>query len=121
MAISYVDEGLTYEEYQSLGGCLEEIVFQRKLISAITFLKIQTYQRIANTEIDNEIKICIFDLIELEEKSKIASEGNDGISISYNVASLDTPLRIISKYLTHKTDKNGTPLLYKGVFGANIQ
>ena len=122
---------LTYAEYKGLGGSLAETPFNilelqaQKNIDKYTFGRLQ----LLNSQI-NEVKICVFKLINILEtydsyesqNKSIASENTDGYSISYNSgdegiskAQASEVSNIIKTYLAECYLEDGTPYLYIGV------
>lgn len=55
---------LTYDEYTELGGNLDEIPFNLKEMEARTNINRETQLRLKNADIPDEVKICMFKLIE---------------------------------------------------------
>lgn len=87
---------LTYQEYHDLGGTLQEDPsFNLLEFEARRIIDVRTFNRLKDsTNIPNEVKLCVFDLINsLDSFSKsingtasngnIASENIDGYSVSY--------------------------------------
>ena len=74
---------LTYSEYVSFGGTLNETDFDRINIRAEVTLNTHTFGRIKAP--DKKVQRCIYDLIEVENQRDggIQSVSNDGYSISY--------------------------------------
>lgn len=74
---------LTYDEYQTFGGTLDEADFNRFCIRAEATLRTQTFGRIKAPDI--KVQRCIYDLIEVARTTGggIQSVSNDGYSISY--------------------------------------
>lgn len=129
--MEFNNQYLTYEEYQDLGGALQETPFNileleaRKNIDKYTFGRLKDLgQQI------NEVKICEFKLIGLlntyssyeNQNKSISSENTDGYSISYaqsteNVskAKINEIKSIIKSDLSECYLEDGTPYLYVGV------
>ena len=122
---------LTYQEYKSLGGTLNEAPFNILEFEAQKEIDKYTFGRLKNlqTQID-EVRICDFKLIELlntysyneNQNKSVASENTDGYSVTYNQATEDTSKaknseikNIIKTYLSECKLDNGTPYLYIGV------
>lgn len=85
---------LTYEEYTSLGGTLEETPFNLLEFEARKQIDLRTQRRLVDVEtIPNEVKLCVFHLISKIEsfantiqqtsQSNITQETIDGYSIAY--------------------------------------
>lgn len=87
---------LTYEEYQALGGTLDQTPFNLLEFEARNQIDLRTHNRLINEKtIPQKVKMCDFHLIEkinsyAEATSSIggniASENTDGYSISYVTA-----------------------------------
>ncbi len=103
---------LTYEEYQSYGGTLDETTFNDYEFEASMWIDWYTFGRLQNeTEINERVKRCVNKLIQLaklkadalslgaqtvsttdaeghtttvQTSGVIASQSNDGVDISYN-------------------------------------
>ena len=122
---------LTYEEYKALGGTLDQTPFKvleyeaRQSIDRYTFGRLKDFK-----EQNQEVKMCIYSLINmmnsyklLEEQNKgIASENTDGYSVSYItpsksvVESKNSEIKgIIKEYLADCKLEDGTPYLYRGI------
>ena len=94
--MSFEGQYLTYAEYKSLGGTLEETPFNLLEYEARKQINIRTQNRLVNETTQTEdVKLCVFHLIEkIDSYSKttdsasgnIASENTDGYSISYLTA-----------------------------------
>ena len=120
---------LTYQEYQLLGGTLEEMPFNllefnaRKKIDERTFGrlvdKVQEYQ---------EVKLCVYNMITTlnsyssydTQNKAISSESTDGYSISYGTPQKSTTEAknseledIIDTYLSNLI-VDDVPVLYRG-------
>ena len=123
---------LTFEEYQNWGGTLEETAFNRLAYKAKRKIDRRTFNRLTNdTEIGEPVKRLMFELIGLMGNNDstsenyspmIASEGNDGYSISYasgTIMSLDMAEKtindIIEEYLQFEKAPNGQFLLSCGL------
>ena len=86
---------LTYEEYQELGGTLEETPFNLLEFSCRKQIDENTQSRLKNLDtssIPNEVKLCMFNLINCVDKysetidnskGDIESESVDGYSVKY--------------------------------------
>lgn len=123
---------LTFEEYQNWGGTLEETAFNRLAYKAKRKIDRRTFNRLTNaTEIGEPVKRLMFELIGVMGNNDstsenyspmIASEGNDGYSISYasgTIMSLDMTEKtindIIEEYLQFEKAPNGQFLLSCGL------
>lgn len=123
---------LTYSEYTTLGGTLQETPFNVLELKAQKEIDKYTFGRLQNlpTQI-NEVKTCVFELInkfnnyqnaENNQATGISSESTDGYSVSYgtktsdNVSSMIKDIEnCIKTYLSECKLDNGTPYLYCGV------
>ena len=122
---------LSYDEYQVLGGTLQETPFNILELEARKNIDKYTFGRLKNLEEQiDEVKICEFKLINLldtysnyENQNKaISSENTDGYSVSYAQASenvskakLEEIRSTIKTYLAECYLENGMPYLYSGV------
>lgn len=132
---------LTYEEYLNMGGTLDEAAFDNYLIDAEMLIDWYTFNRLENeTVIPEKVKKCVYKLISLADmKSKafvlgrevngdgnasVASQSNDGVSISYNTISASQAFdllkseseNIIKQYLNGVVNSLGRKLLYRGIY-----
>lgn len=136
---------LNYTEYQEMGGTLDETTFNEFEFDAETKVNWYTFNRLKKeTEYPPELKRCMYKLIKLlydasqamaltgEGSSEsegviqagIASQSNDGVSISYNTLSakdmLDTVNdqigKAIEQYLQGVVTSLGKKLLYRGLY-----
>ena len=98
---------LTYEDYLSYGGTLDETTFDDLEFQAELQIDWYTFNRLQHdTKVSDRVKRCVFTLIKLIQDKLIASaipsdtgdtlnnvqagitaQSNDGVSISYNVLS----------------------------------
>ena len=134
---------LTYEEYQNMGGTLDETTFNDLEFEARTYIDWVTFNRLWNeTEIPERVKECVYHIIKLIQNkldalnangswdsentdgSMIASQSNDGVSISYNILSAKDIISEVNKelddainrYLQGVTNSLGKKLLYRGLY-----
>ena len=138
---------LTYEKYQEYGGALDETVFNDFEFEAESIVNWYTFNRLQNEEEDAYPDILprlMYRLIQLitakaealnvsdgdsSEGStsggrSIASQSNDGVSISYNIIPASELVKqsrhemqnIISMYLQGVTNSLGRKLLYRGLY-----
>lgn len=136
---------LTYEQFQEYGGTLDEAVFNDFEFEAESVVNWYTFNRLKNeTEYPEALTRVMYRLIQLlqskaqaltpieenegEETAgsshSIASQSNDGVSVSYNVMSASELARqcknemekIIKMYLQGITNSLGRKLLYRGVY-----
>ena len=134
---------LTYVEYQTMGGKLEEAAFNNFEFQAEALVNWYTFNRLKkNTTFPTELKRLVFCLIALAQSkdgtlsnssgsgsssttgSAIASQSNDGVSISYNVLSAKDLMdsikteseTLINQYLQGVMNEAGRLVLYRGVY-----
>jgi hypothetical protein len=132
---------LTFDEYQNMGGTLEETAFNELEFEAEAIINYRTFDRLKNdTEYPEAVKMCVYKLIKIaqvqqqafslgqdvdgEVKSAIASQSNDGVSISYNAMSASDAYeqaekqvnRCVETYLQGVTNELGRKLLYRGIY-----
>lgn len=110
---------LDYDEYQSMGGTLNQTEYGRLEYRAQAELDNVTFNRITNA--DERVKRCIFELVDLlannsNGNAEVASISNDGYSVNYasggNNSSLSARIYgIIHTYFCH------TDLMYCGSAG----
>lgn len=91
--MEFKNQYLSYEEYKSLGGTLGEMPFNILELKARQIINERTQNRLKNIEeIPQEVKICVYDLINTMNKynlsnnstsSNISSENTDGYSVTY--------------------------------------
>lgn len=122
---------LTYAEYKSLGGTLEEAPFNVLELEAQKNIDKYTTGKLKELDSQiNEVKVCAFKLINLlntynsyeNQNKSISSENTDGYSITYAQAkeNVSKAKKIEIKSII-KTDlaecklEDGTPYLYVGV------
>ena len=123
---------LTYSEYKNdLGGTLEEAPFNILELEAQKSIDKYTFGRLKDLDTQtNEVKVCVFKLINLldaynvyeNQNKSISSESTDGYGVSYT-----TPTENVSKSKMNdikaiiQTDlaecrlEDNTPYLYCGV------
>lgn len=149
---------LTYEDYQSYGGTLDETTFNDYEFEAETWIDWYTFRRLQNEETyTDRVKRCVYQLIKLaklkadalalgsqtiqtrdaegnitgtiQTTSAVASQSNDGVSISYNVVSASDAYHAlqttesgnliedtVKKYLQGVKNSLGRLVLYRGVY-----
>jgi glutamyl-tRNA reductase len=117
---------LTYEDYKTIGGTLEETAFNRNIDRACAMIDTRTQSRLkAFEEIPKIVKTVCADLLEYIStntvaktvQSKSQSAGGVSESESYAVKTADDYAhdleRIFEPLYVVKT-KNGISILYKG-------
>lgn len=95
--MTFEGQYLTYAEYLALGGSeIGEMPFNILEFEARKQIDLKTQNRIVGNTIPNEVKLCVFHLIERiksynnsvdsasNSNGSVASENTDGYSISYN-------------------------------------
>lgn len=133
---------LTYLEYQDMGGTLDETTFNDFEFQARAQIDWYTFNRLQKeTDLPEAVKRCMYHLIDLlflaasatatPEMSPsngvaagVASQSNDGVSISYNVLSASEALKTakeeiqstIDMYLQGVMNSLGQKILYRGVY-----
>jgi len=132
---------LTYEEYQAMGGTLDVTAFGDLEFEAEALINWYTFNRLKkDTTFPDEIKRLMKYLINLADSKNellnasgsgsesanktIASQSNDGVSVSYNIlsakdlmdASTKDAENAIKQYLQGVTNEAGQLLLYRGVY-----
>ena len=128
--MEFNNQYLTYEEYKSLGGTLDEMPFNILELKARQIINERTQNRLKDVEqIPQEVKICVYDLINTMNKynlsnnstsSNISSENIDGYSVTYKSGTELTEEQKKQYDDVIETDLYGvivdnTPILYLGV------
>ena len=128
--MEFKNQYLSYEEYKSLGGTLGEMPFNILELKARQVINERTQNRLKNIEeIPQEVKICVYDLINTMNKynlsnnstsSNISSENTDGYSVTYKSGTELTEEQKKEYDDVMETDLYGvivdnTPILYLGV------
>ena len=129
--MEFTNQYLTYNEYQELGGTLDEAPFNVLELEAQKNVDKYTFGRLKDLEQQGtEVKVCIFKLINIlntynsydNQDKSISSENTDGYSISYSQATENVSKAKISdiKYIIQtqlaECDlEDGTPYLYRGL------
>ena len=128
--MEFNNQYLTYEEYKSLGGTLGKMPFNILELKARQVINERTQNRLKDVEkIPQEVKICVYDLIQIINKynnsknstsSNISSENTDGYSVTYKSGTELTEEQKKQYDDVMETDLYGvivdnTPILYLGV------
>lgn len=138
MSAQYNPLYLTYADYVSLGGTLEEGEFNPLEFKAETKVNWYTFNRLArDTEFDNRVPLCvkaIIDILQRLENAKnglnadgsvsIVKQSNDGVSTDYNALSPSETIdkaekeiaETIEQYLYKVKNKAGKIVLYRGIY-----
>ena len=135
---------LTYAEYQTMGGTLDEATFNDFEMEAETVVDWHTFNRLRDdTTYPSQLKKCVYQLIKIAQAQQsvlapgevftddggtgsvaISSRSNDGVSVSYNVMSaneLFSTLKaesenIVQRYLQGVMNQLGRKVLYRGLY-----
>ena len=134
---------LTYDEYQEMGGTIDETLFNSLRLDAQGYIDWYTFNRLwTETEIPERVKICMFQLIGLlsvtnnaiapnvqstggiNVNAQITTQANDGVSTTYAVLSGEMQYEkakkevttCIERYLTGVVNSAGRKLLYRGLY-----
>ena len=134
---------LTYEEYQNMGGTLDDTAFTDLEYEARAYINWITFDRLKKeTTIPEEVKECEYHILKLMQArldamripqgdneasasgAGIASQSNDGVSVSYNILTareliktLEAEIKIVgNRYLQGVKDSLGHRLLYRGLY-----
>ena len=128
--MEFNNQYLSYEEYKSLGGTLGEMPFNILELKARQIINERTQNRLKNIEeMPQEVKICVYDLINTMNKynlsnnstsSNVSSENIDGYSVTYKSGTELTEEQKKEYDDVMETDLYGgivdnTPILYLGV------
>lgn len=89
--MNFEGQYLNYTEYKSLNGTLELVPFNLLEFECRNILNTRTQYRLKKVNvIPDEVKICIFKMIEkkneyelIDSKNNISSESIDGYSVNY--------------------------------------
>lgn len=148
---------ISYTEYQNMGGTLDESSFNEYEFEARTIVDWYTFNRLQkDTEFPEAVQRCMYELIKLAKlkadammlgsqttqttdsqgnvttittNATIASQSNDGVSISYNTVSASEVFNAlqsqaqgnvlettVKRYLQGVTNQLGRKLLYRGIY-----
>lgn len=119
---------LTYEDYRTIGGTLDETAFNRNIDRVCGIVTNATHNRVeAMHGVPKEVKSVCRELVEYfaehfgssrQISNRSQSAGGVSESESYVIRSTEERAGeiddILYDYLGSVTDKNGTPLLYRG-------
>lgn len=134
--MEFNNQYLSYEEYKSLGGTLGEMPFNILELKAQQIINERTQNRLKDVEkIPQEVKICVYDLIQIINKynnsnnstsSNISSENTDGYSVSYKSGTELTAEQKAQFEDVMLTDLygvivNGEAILYLGANGSTYK
>lgn len=134
---------LTYEQYQTMGGTLDESTFNDYEYEAETFVDWYTFNRLQGEDnLPEAVLKCVYHLIKLlilkgqaigldngtegstDGGKVVVSRSNDGVSESYNVLSASEIAELskkemedcIRRYLNGVMNSLGRKLLYRGLY-----
>lgn len=130
---------LTYDEYTTMGGTLDEATFNNFEFEAEVFINWITFNRLKNEETQSdEVKRTVYSLINLlmtKHSILSGSEGNssdapavsmknDGVSVTYSTLSgaelfdkLSVDARnIVLRYLSGVKNSQGKIVTYRGLY-----
>lgn len=134
---------LSYEDYQNMGGTLDEATFNDMEREARHLVDWYTFNRLKkDTNISEDVKECMYSIIKLVNANAVDlgtqtdAEGNpvttsivggysnDGVSVNYNIVSAkdafdlrqDEVKRVIQMALSSAVNEAGRKLLYRGVY-----
>lgn len=135
---------LSYEQYQDIGGTLDETTFNQLEFEAASFVDWITFSRLKKNMPDpapESLPMCMYTLIDfIYAKNKaiesgagdettqavgsISHQDNDGVSVSYNVLSARQSIilaqqemgKVVKRYLQGVRDSLGHKVLYRGLY-----
>ena len=134
---------LTYLEYRNYGGTADETTFNDLEFEASSVVDWYTFNRLQNEdEYPEAVKRCVYKIIQYivaqqqvngldtasaqnnAEGAGIASQSNDGVSVSYNVLNAKDVVenskaqikQIVDQYLSAVKNSLGQKVLYRGVY-----
>jgi len=134
---------LTYTEYQEMGGTLDETTFNDLEFEARSLVDWYTFNRLQKEATFPEaVQRCMYKLIQYivvqqqvngigansaendNTGAGIASQSNDGVSVSYNVLSARDVVdnsktqmgQIVQQYLSAVVNSLGQKVLYRGLY-----
>lgn len=134
---------LSYDDYRNYGGTLDETTFTDYIFEVEAKINWYTFNRLEKIEydvLDDKVKRCAYLLVQKLESlqayqpgavgsegsasAQVASQSNDGVSISYNVLSAadainlatDEIKRTINICLQGVTNELGQKVLYRGLY-----
>lgn len=135
---------LSYSEYQTYGGTLDEVTYNKFAFEAEALVDYYTFNRLKNdTEVAEPVKRLIFALIDIAQKKEatlqlgvnssnttpdngthIIRQANDGVDTTYNSMSASQLYQLcrretssaVQKYLTYVVNQAGQKVLYRGLY-----
>lgn len=118
---------LSYDEYEEMGGSIEEASFLRYEHKARALIDLKTFGRVQKDDpVREAVKYACFELIQAMNSMEAAagspdaavqSMSNDGVSVTFAGAQSAGARynAIIRSWLGSETTACGTPLLFAGV------
>ena len=121
---------LEYDDYEEMGGTIDEDSFPRYEARARMEINRATFGRLTGREpaaMPESVKYCMYDLISAIHAGEstggmaagraVSSMSNDGVSMSFSGNQTDSTryMGIIRGWLAGETTACGLPLLYAGV------
>lgn len=115
---------LTYEEYQTLGGTLASVAFERFELLARGHVDRLTHGRVASdTTVRPAVKALVFEIVlflaDTDRNARSGTKSSSNMSVSATFLSdYEIRVRIASlatSLLSEETTAEGIPLLYAGV------
>lgn len=137
---------ITFEQFQNMGGTLDETTFEEYEFEARCIVNLYTYHRLKKmdpSEYPEELSRCMYALIKLIQAQwalipgsqndgaggsagakGVASASNDGVSVGFATLSAQDLLntcrdeisKLIKTYLSGVLDSLGHRLLYTGIY-----
>ena len=118
---------LDYDDYEEMGGSVEEVSFERFELKARAIIDRLTFGRVRGEyPVRDAVKYACFDLIQAMHGDELTAGGaglaissmsNDGVSVTY-AGAVSAGARyngIVKSYLASETTACGVPLMYAGV------
>lgn len=120
---------LSYGDYQSMGGMLEEAAFNRMEAKAERLIDRATHARLQSSySVPNSVAYCTYSLISAIQADEslggaaagreVSSMSNDGVSVSFSatggVRASARYMAIIHDWLDGEITEDGVHLLYAG-------
>lgn len=125
---------LTYEQYKTLGGTLEETVFNNLETQAEMYVNKYTFNRLVNeTTYPAQLTSLMYHLVSILDANQatllsgmggISSQSNDGVSTTYNSMSSKDMLsytlghveELVKLYLNGVKNSQEQLVLYRGLY-----
>lgn len=128
--MKFEEQYLKHDEYKALGGTLDLVPFNLLEYDVRKTIDERTQNRLKKvSEVQQKVKLCIFKMIEIEEKYKplelqnktIVSTNTDGYSETYrklemsDIVTKDKELEHVMRTYLADVIVDGTPVLFLGV------